>query len=149
MIQKNVPNYPRLRTIYSQMKTRCFNTKADNYQYYGGRGITICDEWKGNFRAFCDWATANGYADNLTIDRKNNNEGYSPDNCRWVTAKEQCNNRTNNINIIYNGESHTIPEWSAITGIKQHDIRNRIKRGWKIDDVLTRKVRKYVYQNRE
>lgn len=83
----------RLYRIYYKMKERCYKPTNDNYKYYGGLGITICDEWLNSFPKFAEWALANGYADNLTIDRKDNTKGYSPDNCRWITIQEQQGNR--------------------------------------------------------
>lgn len=72
---------------------RCKNPSASHYENYGGRGITVCDEWKEDFMVFYEWSMQNGYADNLTLDRKDNDKGYSPDNCRWVTHMENCHNR--------------------------------------------------------
>lgn len=79
--------------IWSGMKRRCYNQNAINYNNYGGRGITVCDEWLNDFDAFQKWALAHGYADNLTIDRIDNYKGYSPDNCQWITIQEQQHHR--------------------------------------------------------
>lgn len=83
----------RLHEIWHSMKQRCNNPNHINYRHYGGRGIKICEEWDTNFIAFKDWAISNGYTEELEIDRINNNEGYSPNNCRWVSHKVNCNNR--------------------------------------------------------
>lgn len=78
----------RLYRIWIGFRQRCNNQNNPSYHRYGGRGITVCDEWKNDFSAFRDWALANGYTDNLTIDRKNNDGAYSPENCRWITKSE-------------------------------------------------------------
>lgn len=95
----NNPNYrhgrceSKLYWVWSSMTQRCSNPKNKNYDNYGARGITVCDEWKHDFKAFYDWAMANGYQDGLSLDREDNDMGYSPKNCRWVTMKTQNNNR--------------------------------------------------------
>lgn len=83
----------RLHRIWQNMKSRCTNPRCTSFPYYGGRGITVCNEWLSDFSAFRDWALANGYADDLTIDRVDVDKGYSPDNCRWATKAEQSRNR--------------------------------------------------------
>ena len=88
----------RLYHVWKTMNPRCSNPNSNDYKDYGGRGITVCEEWQYSFPAFHAWAIANGYDENApqsqcTIDRINNDRGYSPQNCRWVDQKTQCNNR--------------------------------------------------------
>jgi hypothetical protein len=85
----------RLYGIWHGMKARCLNENSKDYINYGGRGIVICHEWRDNFKAFHDWATAHNYADDLTIDRINNDGNYEPSNCRWTTRTEQNRNKRN------------------------------------------------------
>lgn len=138
---KKAKNNPRLYNIYCGMKKRCTKPSCKQYPQYGGRGITICDEWK-TFEPFCDWALANGYdatADSkqCTIDRIDNSKGYSPDNCRWATAIEQGNNKRNNKFLTFNGETRTISEWSRHCGFKTGVIYQRLKRGWSVEKTLS------------
>ena len=133
----------RLYSIWSGMKTRCYNPNATYYNEYGGRGIKVCDEWKENFLSFKQWAIDNGYRDDLTIDRVNNDKNYEPNNCRWVTMEVQGNNRRSNFIITCNGESHTLSEWSKKTGIKVITLWDRINLlGWPIEKALTTKVKR-------
>lgn len=119
----------RIYDTYYHMRRRCFNNTDKEYHRYGGRGITVCDEWLGDegFEHFYKWSMANGYKDNLTIDRINNDGNYEPGNCRWVTRTEQMNNVCYNVQISHNGETHTIAEWAKRLGIKQDTIQARLK----------------------
>lgn len=131
-------SHSRLFSIWTAMKQRCYNKNFEQYNHYGGRGITVCDEWINNFQAFYDWAIKNGYAEDLTIDRIENDKGYSPDNCRWVTNKAQQNNKRTNRILTLNGETHTASEWSEIIGISRKLIEDRVTRlGWSDEKALT------------
>lgn len=118
----------RLYNIYARMKARCYKESNKDYKHYGGRGIAICKEWLDSFENFYDWSMANGYSDNLTIDRKDVNGNYEPSNCRWVSMKVQGNNKRTNIFYTYENETHTLSEWSEITNVKYitlyHSYRN-------------------------
>jgi hypothetical protein len=120
------------------MRSRCSNPNHIGYKFYGGKGIRVTPEWD-NFQTFYDWANANGYSDNLTIDRIDNAKDYSPSNCRWVDMKTQNNHRSCNHYLTHNGETHSISEWSELTGINRYTIWDRIvKRHWTIEDALTK-----------
>jgi len=128
----------RLYRIWFNMKQRCANPKHIAYKNYGGRGITVCNEWQ-IFEPFYKWALANGYRDELTIDRIDNDKGYSPDNCQWLTEKEQGQNKRNNRMICINGETNTVAEWARRTGIKENTLRWRIKKGIPKEQLLNKK----------
>lgn len=132
----------RLYTIWIGMKQRCFNPNSRAYKYYGNRGIVVCDEWKDNFQAFYDWAMNNGYADNLSIDRKDVNGNYEPSNCRWATEIEQQNNKSDNHIIEYKGASKTMWQWAGEKGISYYALCSRLKKGWSIEKALETPVRK-------
>lgn len=125
-----------LFSIWCGVRKRCLSPKASNYSNYGGRGISICKEWKDNYDSFRIWSIKNGYRQGLSLDRIDNNSGYSPENCRWTTPIVQQNNRRSNINIAYNGETHTLKEWSRIIGISYSTLYQRYKYGWNIKRML-------------
>lgn len=109
------------------MKSRCSYEKHIDYGWYQAKGITVCEEWDRSFQAFYEWAVSHGYNDGLTLERIDNNKGYSPDNCRWATPKEQANNRSTNINIQYNGEIKTLKQWAEFFGIKYSTLYYRVR----------------------
>lgn len=129
--------HTRLYKIWKSMRTRCNNPNDANYVYYGGRGISICEDWS-NFVNFRKWANENGYTDSLTIDRIDYDGNYCPDNCRWTDATTQANNSRHNHMLEYNGETHTLAEWARITGISYHKLKDRINKcGWDVERALT------------
>lgn len=126
----------RLHKIWDGIKYRCYNPNATGYENWGGRGITMCDEWQDSFIAFYEWSMANGYNDTLSIDRINNDLGYCPENCRWATYKEQVKNRRCCINIEHNGIVKSLEEWSEEIGIKYATLYHRYRLGWNSEEIL-------------
>lgn len=121
----------RLYRIWRGMKRRCYTDSATGYKQYGGRGIGVCAEWQ-DFASFRQWSIENGYSDELTIDRIDNDGNYEPDNCRWVTQKEQANNRSNNSLLTAFGECKTLSEWSEDPRCKVQYIALKMRKmnGW-------------------
>lgn len=131
-----------LYAIYCSMKKRCKNPNDNHYEFYGGKGVKVCDEWQSNYASFKEWALQNGYSPKLSIDRIDVNGNYEPSNCRWVTMKEQANNKTNNKFIEYQGETHTIAEWARIKGLSYFSLYQRIMvHKWDIERAMTQKQR--------
>lgn len=120
----------RLYTTWCNMKGRCYRKSTKRYERYGGRGITVCKEWKDSFETFKEWALNNGYSDSLTLDRIDNNGNYCPENCRWITNKEQQSNKSDNHLITYNGRTQTITQWAEELGMSGKSFEKRI-RVWK------------------
>lgn len=126
----------RVYKIWQKIKDRCHNKKNDHFNCYGGRGITVCEEWEKDFMSFYNWAMRHGYRDDLTIDRIDVNGNYCPENCRWSTQKEQTNNTRKNKILEMKGEKHTLKQWSEIKNINYSSLRKRIKLGWGIEKAL-------------
>lgn len=97
--------------------------------------ITMCEEWENDFTAFRNWAMENGYKEGLTIDRIDNSKGYSPDNCRWVTPKQQANNRSSNVFVEYDGKRLTLSELADYVGLSRTTIKQRYENGWDLEDI--------------
>ena len=103
----------------------------------------MCQEWKDDYIKFHSWAMDNGYSNKLTIDRIDNDKGYSPDNCRWATKKEQADNRNYNITLTFNGAIGSPEFWSKKLNIKINTIYTRKFRGWSDEKILSTPVRKH------
>lgn len=139
--------YRRLYSIWAKMRHRCEYEKDVAYESYGGRGITVCKEWH-DFNNFKDWALCNGYSDDLTIDRIDNNAGYSPYNCRWADRVQQANNTRSNRLLTYNGRTMTLSEWSRELGIFKSTIYRRLDaHGDNLDLVFYKGDRRYEKRN--
>lgn len=133
---KHGGSYTRIYNIWEGMKSRCYNKNHKSYQRYGGRGIFVCDDWKNDFTAFRDWALLNGYSDDLSIDRIDNNNGYFPENCRWVDAKTQSRNRSSNALIEYKGRMISIAEAAEFEKVNPSKIYTRYNRGKRGDELF-------------
>jgi hypothetical protein len=128
----------RIYRCYQGMKQRCTNPESPKYALYGGRGIAACPEWN-DFGPFLQWSLANGYADHLTLDRKNGNDNYSPDNCRWATSTQQANNRRDNRSCEAFGEWKTVGDWSRDPRcmVSWRVLGLRVGRGWNPELAMT------------
>lgn len=126
----------KLFRVWCDMRRRCYNPNRSDYPRYGGRGIAVCSEWKDDFQAFYDWSMANGYAEGLEIDRENNNRNYEPSNCRWITHSENCNNRSTNVLLTYNGKTQNMTQWAKELNISYATIKHRHAKGWKDKECL-------------
>lgn len=123
----------RLYQVWKDMKRRCYNTRCDDYENYHNRGISICEEWLNDNTTFFKWAVNNGYKEGLSIDRIDNNKGYSPSNCRWTTVTAQNNNRQNSIRLLYHNNWLSIREIADMedisykTAYKRYVIRKKTR----------------------
>lgn len=132
----------KLYECWHHMKERCYLKNFHGYFNYGGRGITMCDEWKNDFITFRDWAISNGYKDGLTIERIDVNGNYCPENCRWITMKEQQRNKRNTFYVTYKGVTKPLVEWSEVLNISYYTLRERlVGMDWSIEKTLTTPVK--------
>ena len=130
----------RIYRAWKNMHTRCYNPKNKKYSRYGGRGIQICEEWNGEkgFENFKKWAYSNGYAENLTIDRIDNDGNYSPSNCRWIKQKAQASNKSTNRFIECDGNTKTVAEWGRTIGISPTHLY------WRTNDQIQSIIHQYL-----
>lgn len=126
----------RLYRIWYDMKRRCSQPQNKYFKNYGGRGISVCKEWMEAYEPFSKWAHENGYRDDLTLDRIDNNLGYSPSNCRWSDVLTQANNRSNNHLIEFKGETLSMADTARKYGINYNTLRSRINKGQNASDVV-------------
>lgn len=139
---KHNQRHTKLYEVWKSIKQRCLNPNNRYFKNYGGRGITICKEWKDDFINFYNWSIENGYKENLTIDRIDNNGNYDPSNCRWTNRYIQANNTRNNHYIFFNNENLTISQWAKKLNISYHTLFLRLKNGWSIEKALTTPIKK-------
>lgn len=139
----------RLHRIWSNIKSRCNNPKDKDFKNYGERGIIICKTWSNDFKSFHEWSISNGYKNNLTIDRKDVNGNYEPSNCRWLTIKEQENNRRNNRIIIYNGIALTAAQTADKYGISRNVFYARLRYNWEIEKIINTPIQKRTCKRRK
>lgn len=132
----------RLYKIWKHMKGRCLCKNDKDYSLYGGRGISICENWEKSYENFRSWAIQSGYSEKLTLDRVDVDGDYSPENCRWATVKEQANNKRTNIYVTLGNETHTLSEWGEINGISYATIDKRRRYGWINEAAVSTPVRK-------
>ena len=126
----------KLYHVWQGMKSRCNNPNYHQYHLYGGRGISVCGEWM-DYINFKEWAINNGYKPGLTIDRIDTDGNYCPENCRWVTQKEQQNNKRTNRTITYNGETHSLMEWCELLQLNYERVSSRLDYGWTFEDAIS------------
>jgi len=127
----------RLFNVYRKMIARCYDEKHNGYSNYGGRWIIVCDEWKSDRCAFFKWAQLHGYTKNLTLDRKDNNKGYYPDNCRFVSRQDQMNNRRNTRFVTVGNETKPLSDWARQYNVNPSVLRGRLNLGYSAIDALT------------
>ncbi len=132
----------KLYRVWHSMKDRCSLETCSAFKHYGGRGISVCEEWK-DYQVFHDWAMSSGYKEGLSIDRIDVNGNYEPSNCRWVSKDVQANNTTANKVLCHNGESRTMSEWAKILGISYSTLAKRLHDGWSVEKALTTSVRRW------
>lgn len=135
------PHKIKLKWLYRNMVNRCHKPGTRRYERYGGRGISVCQEWRDNPTAFYQWAVANGYSPELWIERKDVNGNYCPENCCFKTPREQANNTSRNRFIDWNGKRQTISQWAEELGCNSGALQHRIARGWTVERMMTEPFR--------
>lgn len=130
----------KLYKAWHAMIDRCTNSNNKSFSRYGGRGISVCNEWN-DYNAFAEWAIQNGYSEKLSLDRINNDGNYEPNNCRWTTMKVQRNNTSSNRYETINGITKTISEWADEYGVRYSTVLQRLNAGMNITEALTKEMK--------
>ena len=130
----------RLRRIWESMHERCEYERHRHFNNYGGRGIRVCEEW-ATYIPFAKWAFSAGYEDTLTLDRIDNDGNYSPINCRWVTMKEQANNKRTNRIVVYDERAYTLTELAEKIGMNKTTLKERLNNGWSVEEAVNLPIR--------
>ena len=139
----------RVYRIYAKILRRCFVPEDPAYVNYGGRGITMCEEWRNSFIAFSDWAYSNGYSDDLSIDRINNDGNYCPENCKWSNRTEQACNRRSTKFYTINGETKTLSEWCRCLEMPYKTVCRRLALGWTFEQAIAYKNDARIFKRRK
>lgn len=134
----NLKNH-KLYGVWSGMKRRCYNENVKQYKDYGGKGVVVCKEWNNDFMCFFRWAILNGWKEGLQLDKDTKGDGmlYSPENCCFITPKENSNKRSTSKKITYNGETRTVSQWADYFHISLKNLYQRLSRGWSIEKCFT------------
>ena len=131
----------KLYKVWRMMKQRCFDKNNNRYSNYGGRGIKVCAQWLV-FDLFYEWAINNGFKEGLTIERRNNNGNYEPENCTWISLQEQAINRRTNKHIEFNGKVLVLQQWSELLRIDYDVLQWRLSHGWSVERAFKMPIRK-------
>lgn len=129
--------FSRMYRTWTNIKSRCYNRDVSSYKHYGAKGITMCSKWVNSYEAFRDWSLANGYRDDLSIDRIENSKGYTPDNCRWADATEQSRNRDYAWHITIDGVTKHAKDWCREYNVNYKTACTRKYRGWDHGEAVT------------
>lgn len=146
MYKHGLSSHPLMK-IWSGMIERCHNPNCKHYSNYGGRGVKVCAEWRGDFKSFYDWAIENGWQNGLEIDKDTKGDGYlySPSTCNIITKKENNRSKRSNVNITHEGVTKCLTDWAIEYNINANTLRFRLKRGWTVAQALnTPKITKYA-----
>lgn len=133
----------RLYMVWSSMKARCYRATCKDFKNYGGRGISVCDDWRNDFSSFYHWAMSTGYTEGIsTIERIDVDGNYCPENCTWIVNERQALNTRKVIFLTAKGKTQSLSDWAAELGMRPNTIKTRLRLGWLVDDALFKEVKR-------